>query len=155
MRLCNMPRQENLEIIIYNIKEHKPLHIKDEFGLTVIHPSDQMVSTLVIVAKQGEAFFPYSFLLVFFKRLDQKAKNKNASLRLSFKEPLMWPIYCLSQVKLMTNAYSFKSVTCRKSWLAWLGSGGRVGKGYWWSWNQMPEIFNILCLDSPELQVIS
>ena len=52
-----MPRQENLEIIIYNIKEHKPLHINDEFGLTVIHPSDQKVSTLVIVAKQGEAFF--------------------------------------------------------------------------------------------------
>ncbi|CAH3174467.1 unnamed protein product [Porites evermanni] len=30
MRLCNTPRQENLEIIIYNIKEHKPLHSKDE-----------------------------------------------------------------------------------------------------------------------------
>ena len=33
-----------------------------KIGLTVIHPSDQMVSTLVIVAKQGEAFFltPFS-----------------------------------------------------------------------------------------------
>ena len=30
MRLCNTPGQENLEIIIYNIKEHNPLHIKDE-----------------------------------------------------------------------------------------------------------------------------
>lgn len=120
-----------------------------KIGLTVIDPSDQMVSTLVIVAKQGEAFFSLLLSPRFFKRLDQKGKNKNASLRLSFKEPLMWPIYCLSQVKLMTNAYSFKSVTCRKSWLAWLGSGGRVGKGYWWSWNQMPEIFNILCLRFP------
>ena len=130
MRLCNMPRAfitlKNISLFISRMK----------IGLTVIHPSDQMVSTLVIVAKQGEAFFSLLLSPRFFKRLDQKAKNKNTSLRLSFKEPLMWPIYCLSQVKLMTNAYSFKSVTCRKSWLAWLGSGGRVGKGYWWSWNQ-------------------
>lgn len=57
-----MPRQENLEIIIYNIKEHKPLHIKDENWPDSDPPSDQMVSTLVIVAKQGEAFFltPFS-----------------------------------------------------------------------------------------------
>lgn len=65
MRLCNTPGQENLEIIIYNIKEHKPLHIsRMKIGLTVIHPSDQL-STLVIVAKQGEAFFltPFSSFL--------------------------------------------------------------------------------------------
>ena len=30
MRLCNTPGPENLEIIIYNIKENKLLHIKDE-----------------------------------------------------------------------------------------------------------------------------
>ena len=153
-----MPRQENLEIIIYNIKEHKPLHIKDE-NWPDSDPSkwsDGKYSCNRSETRRGLFKF-FSLLLSprFFKRLDQKAKNKNASLRLSFKEPLMWPIYCLSQVKLMTNAYSFKSVTCRESWLAWLGSGGRVGKGYWWSWNQMPEIFNILCLDSLELQVIS
>lgn len=154
MRLCNTSRQENLEIIIYNIEEHKPLHIKDENWPDSDPPkwSDGKYSCNRSETRRG--LFPYSFLLVFLNAY-QKAKNKNPSLRLSFKEPLMWPIYCLSQVKLMTNAYSFKSVTCRESWLAWLGSGGRVGKGYWWSWNQMSEIFNILCLDSLELQVIS
>lgn len=74
-----MPRQENLEIIIYNIKEHKPLHIKDENWPDSDPPSDQMVSTLVIVAKQGEAFlsfFPYSFLLVFLNAWTKRLRTK-------------------------------------------------------------------------------
>ena len=84
MRLCNTRGQ-----VKRTLKLSFSLFISTmKIGLTVIHPSDQMVSTLVIVAKQGEAFFSLLLSPRFFKRLDQKAKNKNASLRLSFKEPL-------------------------------------------------------------------
>lgn len=62
MRLCNTPGPENLEIIIYNIKENKLLHIKDENWPN----SDQagwldVDKFLVIEAKKEEAFFPTFF----------------------------------------------------------------------------------------------
>lgn len=76
MRLCNMPRQENLEIIIYNIKEHKPLHIKDE-NCPDSDPSkwsDGKYSCNRSETRRG--LFPYSFLLVFLNAWTQRLRIK-------------------------------------------------------------------------------
>ena len=76
MRLCNTPRQENLEIIIYNIKEHKPLHSKDE-NWPDSDPSkwsDGQYSCNRSETRRG--LFPYSFLLVFLNAWTKRLRIK-------------------------------------------------------------------------------